>query len=161
MTNETESVRDALEDSKMTVGRICTRCVDVVEPFERVAVAAKRMHSRKVGTLVVVDVEKRPIGLITDRDLTVRVLAAERDPAVTDVETVMTRGVETVRENCPIETALEVMRSGPFRRVPVVDGEGELLGLVSLDDILTVLAEEFRSIGSLLNAESQQSLAEI
>ena len=71
----------------------------------------------------------------------------------------MTTGLKTVNEDCPIESALEVMRSGPFRRIPVVDENGHLEGLVSIDDVLDLLAEEFQSIGKLVSQESPRSLA--
>ncbi len=144
----------------MTVGRLCVRDVDLVEPTETVQAAAQRMHSRNVGTLVVVDLDDKPIGLITDRDLTVRVLAEGRDGANVIVDEVMTRDVRSVDEECPIEAALEAMRAGPFRRVPVVDKKGKLAGLVSIDDVLDLLAEEFQVIGGLLHRESPQALAQ-
>ncbi len=144
----------------MTVGRICVREVDVVKPEESVQAAAQRMHSRKVGTLIVQDAERKPIGILTDRDLTVRVLATASDPFQTTVGDVMTKCPRTINENSPIEDALAIMRSGPFRRVPVVSGEGELVGLLSLDDILDLLTEEFGQIRDLLEQESPASLAD-
>ena len=144
----------------MSVGRICVREVDIVQPGESVQAAAQRMHSRKVGTLVVQDEDRKPIGIVTDRDLTVRVLAKARDPFQTTVGEVMTQCPRTVREDTPLEEALTVMRSGPFRRVPVVSVEGELVGLLSLDDILDLLTEEFGQIRGLLEQESPGSLAE-
>jgi CBS domain-containing protein len=143
----------------MSVGRICIREVDIIAPEESVQVAAGRMHSRQVGTLVVMNADRDPVGIITDRDLTVRVLAEGRDAATTTVADVMRGPLKTVHEETPIEDALRIMRSGPFRRVPVVDGEGKLVGLLSLDDILELLAEEFASIGKLLEAEEPRSLA--
>jgi CBS domain-containing protein len=142
----------------MSVGRICSRDVDLIGFEDSVAVAAQRMHSHKVGTLMVADGDNRPIGMITDRDLVVRVIAAGLDHATTDVGTVMTRDVTTVYEDCQVETALEVMRRGPFRRLAVVDEDERLVGLLSIDDILGLLTKEFRSIGSLMLAESPQSL---
>ena len=144
----------------MSVGRICVREVDIVQPGESVQAAAQRMHSRKVGTLVVQDEDRKPIGIVTDRDLTVRVLAKARDPFQTTIGEVMTKCPRTVREDTPIEEALTVMRSGPFRRVPVVSAEGELVGLLSLDDVLDLLTEEFGQIRGLLEQESPGSLAE-
>src|SRR5579872_2076285 len=105
----------------MSCGRICVREVDVAEPGESVQVVAQRMHDRNVGMLVVVDRLNRPIGLVTDRDLVTRALARSRDPIQTLVEEVMSKPVATVCENTPIEEGLRIMRSGPFRRVPVVD----------------------------------------
>ena len=143
----------------MSVGRICVRSVDTVAMGESVLVAARRMHSRNVGSLIVVDKGQRPLGFLTDRDLVVRVIAECRDPNETIVSEVMSRFPRTIREETPIEEALGIMRCGPFRRVPVVADDGRLVGIVSLDDILGLLAEEFGEIGRLLSKESPQSFA--
>jgi len=126
---------------------------------ESAQTAAGRMHARNVGTLIVLDREQHPIGLITDRDLMVRVLAEGRDGATTPVADVMTSTVRTVRDNCSVELALEIMRQGPYRRLPVVDDQNKLIGVISVDDIIDLLAEEFRSIGELLKSENPAYLA--
>jgi len=144
----------------MTAGRFCVRNVDLVDADETAQVAAGRMHSRKVGTLVVLGEDKKPVGIVTDRDLCVRVVGEARDPATTDVKSVMTPAPKTVQEETPLEDALSVMRSGPFRRLLVVDDKGQLVGLLSLDDILDLLVEEFGLIGKLIKGESPESLAE-
>jgi CBS domain-containing protein len=110
----------------MSVGRICTRDVDVASADESVLAAAKRMRDRNVGTLVVVNDLSRPMGLVSDRDLAVRVVAGERDPARTPVGDVMTGMPATILESSSIESALGHMRTGRFRRLPVVDGSGAL-----------------------------------
>ena len=143
----------------MTVGRLCVREVDVATPDETAQVAAQRMHSRNVGTLVIVDDANHPIGLVTDRDLTIRVLAEHRDGTTVPLRDIMTAGIRTVDEDCPVEAALEAMRAGPYRRIPVVNKKSELVGLISIDDVLDLLAEEFQSIGSLLARESPRTLA--
>lgn len=142
----------------MSAGRICVREVDVISPEESVQVAAARMHDRKVGTLVVLNSDRVPVGIVTDRDLTVRVLAEGRDGTQTTVAEVMTSSPKTVSEQTPIEEALGLMRAGAFRRVPVLDADGRLAGLLSLDDILDLLAEEFRDIGRLLREEQPSTL---
>ncbi|MEX0937642.1 MAG: CBS domain-containing protein [Pirellulales bacterium] len=144
----------------MTVGRICVRNVDLADATETVQAAAQRMHSRNVGTLLVVDSEQHPQGIITDRDLCIRVVGESREPVATTVGEVMTECPTCIGEETPIEAAITLMRSGPFRRLPVVDCNGELVGLVSLDDILDLLTEEFRDIGELLAGESPRSLAQ-
>lgn len=143
----------------MSVGRICVREVDLAEANEPVKVAAQRMHSRNVGTLVVLDSLKRPLGMITDRDLAVRVMGHDLDPIETTVGDVMTHCLRTIREDSPIEDALRAMRAGRCRRVPVVDHDGKLMGILSVDDILAQLVAEFRDIGRLLNEESPRSVA--
>src|SRR5262245_10661220 len=144
----------------MSAGRICVREVDTAEVAESVQAAADRMNSRNVGTLLVLDPHEQPLGIITDRDLAVRVLAKGKDPFATTVGDVMTHIPKTIHEDAPVEQAIEIMRSGPFRRLPVVDDAGKLVGLLSIDDILDVLAEEFRDIGALLKAERPEVLAQ-
>ncbi|MFI5398028.1 MAG: CBS domain-containing protein [Candidatus Binatia bacterium] len=134
----------------MSVGRICVREIDLVAAEESALVAARRMAERQVGTLIVLNETKRPIGLITDRDLVLRVLAAGKDPHSVRVGDIMTRDPKIVSEEGAIEAALALMRAGSFRRLPVVGRDGELVGILSLDDILTLLAEEFAHIGGIV-----------
>ncbi|QDU51418.1 CBS domain-containing protein [Gimesia panareensis] len=145
----------------MTAGRICTREVDLVDENESVQVAAERMNSRNVGTLIVLDEESHPIGMITDRDLALRVVGKGRDAIETTVAAVMTRFPFNVNEETSIEDALTKMRSGGFRRLPVVDQDGKLTGVLTLDDILELLCEEFTEIGKIIRKESPTSLAQL
>jgi CBS domain-containing protein len=138
----------------MEVGRICSRDVDVVGPDESALAAARRMHDRGVGTLVVVDGTLQPMGLVTDRDIAMRVVAQERDPARTPVSEVMTPMPARMVETISVEAALGNMLAGRCRRMPIVNGAGELRGIVSLDDIMRHLAEEFSTAGELLERES-------
>ena len=144
----------------MSVGRICVRDVDTAQPDEAVAVAAQRMHQRAVGTLVVVNDATQVLGIVTDRDLVSRVLAKGRNPLETAVRDVMTMAPKSVFEETPIETALLTMRTGRFRRLPVIDRANRLLGLVTLDDVLMLLAEEFTQIGRLLKRETPRAVVE-
>lgn len=137
----------------MSVGRICTRLVDLADAEETAQAAARRMSEREVGTLVIPDTANQPVGIVTDRDLVVRVLAQGKDPRQTHLGEVMTRNPRVVSEATPIEQALALMRSGGFRRLPVTGGDGALVGLVSLDDILSLLAEEFFHVGTLVEKE--------
>lgn len=145
----------------MSVGRICVREVDIAEADDSVQVAAMRMSDRNVGTLVVLSQEREPIGMVTDRDLAVRVLAEARNPVHTKVIDVMTMCPNSVREDCSIEEALRVMRVRKCRRLPVVNEHDKLVGLLSLDDVLDMLTEEFTEIRTLLHQESPSSLAEV
>jgi len=143
----------------MSVGKICQREVDFADPDENVFLAAERMRDRTVGALVVLNKARQPVGIITDRDITTRVVAAARDPLATTVADVMTPEPKTAAEETPIEMALSLMRGGAFRRLPVVDESGELIGIVTLDDILMLLCEEFASIGGLLERETPAAAA--
>ena len=138
----------------MSIGRICCRDVHLAEATESVAMAAMRMRNQQVGTLVVLDDEKRPIGIITDRDLAVRVMAAGKDPHASSVGEVMTRSPQTVGEEAPIEDVLAQMSELGIRRMVVVDEEYRLAGIVSLDDVLALLGEEIGRIGRLLEHQA-------
>jgi CBS domain-containing protein len=145
-------------EAAMSIGRICVREVDTARPDETAAVAAERMHQRAVGTLVVVNDAGQVVGMVTDRDLVSRVLAKGLPPTETTVRSCMTVGPKTVFEHTPIETALLTMRTGRFRRIPVVDPGNKLVGLITLDDILMLLADEFSQIGRLLKRETPRSI---
>jgi CBS domain-containing protein len=138
----------------MSIGRICSREVDVIEPEESAAAAAVRMRDRRVGTLVVLNTDQLPVGIVTDRDLVTRVMAAGKDPARMKIAEIITRPVETMREDAPIEDVLLRMRGAGIRRMLVVDESGRLAGVVSVDDIVSLLSEEFGRIGHLLDAQA-------
>ncbi|MEN8161390.1 MAG: CBS domain-containing protein, partial [Myxococcota bacterium] len=86
----------------------------------------------------------------TDRDVALRCVAQARDPDTTPVGSVMSAPVTSVHESAPIESALERMAGAQARRLVVVDDEGRLVGILALDDVLELLAEEFTSVGRLL-----------
>lgn len=143
----------------MSVERICQCEVDVAEADETILSIAERMRQRTVGCVVVLNGAQEPIGILTDRDLVIRVLADGKDPSATRVEEVMTKGPKSVSEGTSIDEALRLMRSGAFRRLPVVDRQGKLLGILTLDDILMLMAEEFTQIGQLLDRETPRAAA--
>jgi CBS domain-containing protein len=138
----------------MSIGRICQRVVDLADPDETIVAAARRMNEKRVGTLVVLDEGKRPVGILTDRDLAMRVVAAGRHPEDTQVSDVMTAHPRTVSEGTPIEDALSVMRSLGIRRLLVTGQDEQLAGIVSLDDVLSLIMEEFRSMHGILEKSS-------
>jgi CBS domain-containing protein len=144
----------------MTVGRICQREVDLAESTESISVAAQRMAARNVGSLLIVDRARRPIGVLTDRDITVRVVAAGSDPAATRVGDVMTIEPRTISEFAPVEDALVLMRACAVRRLAVVSPTGAFVGVVTLDDILSLFAGEMHDVERLLHKASPAALAE-
>jgi len=133
---------------------MCARDVDTARAEETVVEVARRMRDRQVGSLVVVDDQNRPMGLVSDRDLTVRALAHGAEAVGARVETVMTAMPTVVLEGTSVESALGTMRTGGHRRLPVVDGAGRLVGLLTLDDVLRCLADEFALIGGLIEREA-------
>lgn len=141
------------------IGSICQRDLDLIKPDDSVATAADRMRQRTVGSLIVVDGSKRPIGIITDRDLVIRALADVRDADTTPVSEVMTPDIVVAESDTSIDSALRLMRDGPFRRLPIVDRDGVLVGLVTVDDMLIRIGREFAEIGSLIELETPAASA--
>lgn len=137
----------------MSVGRICVRSVVVAEPDETVRDAARRMRSEEVGTLVVLDSDDRPEGILTDRDVVVRCVAEYEDPDAMPVSVAMTGPARTIPEEAPIEDALSLMAAGGTRRLVVTDDDDRLVGMLALDDVLDLLAEEVETIGRLLGRQ--------
>jgi CBS domain-containing protein len=134
----------------MSAGKICVRSVHTALAGETLRDAARRMAEHGVGTLVVLDAERKPAGILTDRDIVVACVARDRDPGSTRVGDVMTRAVASVRESTPIEEALSAMARAHARRLAVTDDQGRLAGLLALDDVLDLLAEEAETIGRIL-----------
>jgi len=112
-------------------------------PQDTVDKAAQLMKSKDVGPIPVVsDDEKRVVGIVTDRDLTIKVLAEGRDPKATLVDDVMTRYPICCRENDDLNSALRAMSMHQVRRVPVVDKNYRLLGIISQADVARHLGDE-------------------
>src|SRR5687767_10947923 len=129
-----------------TLGEIYNRAVVVATPEMTVSEAAKLMRSRHVGSLVVVsntNVGLRvPVSIVTDRDLIVEVIAVDLDPKTITIGDIMPRRLFTVRADEDPLDAIHIMRSRAVRRLPVVNDQGRLLGIVAFDDLVAVVAGE-------------------
>jgi CBS domain-containing protein len=143
----------------VTIWRICQRDVDTATLAEDIHAAAQRMESRCVGTLVVLDEHEHPIGIITDRDIALRVVGQGRNPEETSVGDVMTRSPKTLPEAAPLSGALAAMQSEGVRRLPVVDEAGRLVGMVSLDDVVRQVAEDLAHVSTVIGESSPRALA--
>jgi len=111
-----------------------------------VAELVQRMDERAVGSVVVLDDEGRAAGLVTDRDLALRVVAAGLDPATTSAASVMSTPLVSAEPGEPLEAVVARMRGAGVRRIPVLS-EGRPTGLVSFDDVLVTLGRELHDIG--------------
>ena len=125
MAKETRHVRDV-----MTPNPECVSEKDSIRDVARI------MKEQDTGVVPVVD-GKRIIGLITDRDIVVRGIAEGRELSSVTVNEIMSKSVRTVKEDTPLTEVLDLMSSAEIRRVPVVNGNNELVGIVSLGDIAT------------------------
>lgn len=133
----------------MSVGKVCIRTVVTARPEESAAAVAKRMQQYEVGALVVMQ-DERPIGIVTDRDLVLRVMAVGKEPNATDVRSIMTDKLVCAPEQMPLEDAMNLMRGYQIRRLVVTNTVGELAGIFTLDDMLELLGEEQTAIAGLL-----------
>jgi CBS domain-containing protein len=138
----------------MSVGKICTRVTHTATPDETVRTAAGRMDQRGVGTLVVIGDGRKPIGIVTDRDIAVRCVGAGLDPERVSVSEIMSAPLSSIHEDMAIDAALKRMAGMHVRRCPVVDDAGTLIGILAVDDVLDLLAEEMSAVGTLVGGRS-------
>lgn len=140
----------------MNAGELCNREVILAYRDTRLVEAARLMREHHVGSLVVVVdrlSERVAVGILTDRDVVVAVVAKELDPRALTVGDVMTGGLVTVREQDGIADALRLMRERGVRRLPVLTRSGALAGILTLDDLLELVAEELGNFASIINRE--------
>jgi CBS domain-containing protein len=121
--------------------------------------AAKLMRQHHVGDLVVVDSpdgNQVPVGIVTDRDIVLSVVATKLDPAVYTLGDLVTQDLITVRQDQGVFETIQHMRAHGIRRMPVVDGRGGLVGIVSVDDFIQLLGDELSELGKLIAREQVQ-----
>src|SRR5262245_26529107 len=133
----------------MTVSTVCTRLVVTAHPEDTVQSVAKRMAQYDVGSLIVVEANT-PVGIITDRDLVVRIMAQDHTSPALAVKTVMTNKPVCVSEHMALEEAIALMRGYQIRRLVVVNDAKKLVGILSLDDLLLHLGEEQHALAGLM-----------
>lgn len=143
----------------MSVSEYCNREVVIAEPELSAVDAAVLMRQHHVGDLVVVRQEKVgmvPVGIVTDRDLVIEVMAAGLDPASVTLGDLMSAELYTVAEGEVLMDAIALMRDKGVRRLPVVNDQGGLEGLLAVDDVLELVAEQLSDITRLVGREQQQ-----
>jgi CBS domain-containing protein len=150
----------AVQEAAMTVGQICSRDVVVADRDDTIAEAARRIRTRHVGTLVVVDTRGGrpvPLGMLTDRDIVVSVLADDGEHIdVLRVGDVMCPRLVTARENENLTNALKRMRQHGVRRIPVVTDQGYLAGILAFDDLIDYMTQELEDVAGLIGREQEQ-----
>lgn len=133
---------------------IINRNVITISPFESVSEAAYLMRNEDIGALVVVDKESKPIGVITDRDLVVSVVAERINPAEVTVEDIMTKNPITVDEDTDLFDILKTLPEYSVRRLPVTNN-GKLAGIVSVDDLIVIVATELVNLAMAMSSKSK------
>lgn len=144
----------------MNVGKICRRDIVTLRTSDELVKAAELMRGRHIGYLVVVEPDlaggaQRAVGVLTDRDIVVSVVARGVDARTLRVGEVMTQQPMTIGESESIAAALRDMRRIGVRRMPVTGQHGELVGVLSIDDVLDVLAGELQNVAGSIRNEQQ------
>jgi CBS domain-containing protein len=132
-------------EEKLNVGDICSRDVVFTDENMSLKQAAGLMRDQHVGSLVVVretDLGRVVVGMLTDRDITIIAVARDFDPQTLKVADIMSAELVTARPTESVNEVLSRMRTHGIRRVPVTTEQGVLVGIVTLDDLLEVMAEE-------------------
>ncbi len=128
----------------MQIADIMTRNPQSVQPGDTLQTAAQAMDELNVGILPVCEAG-RLVGLLTDRDIVVRSTAAGQDPCRTAVADAMTTAIHSVREDASVQDAVRIMQEYQVRRVPVLDAEDRIAGILSLGDLADASAPEAAS----------------
>ncbi len=145
----------------MHIGEICTRNVVFCSPDTSIVEAARLMREHHVGDLLVAVEEPdgvHPVGIVTDRDIVIEVIALEVPLDRVTVKDIMSRSLFVVEESEGIYETLSLMRQKGVRRAPVMTSQGDLAGIITLDDILENVSEEFGLIAKLLAQERQREI---
>jgi len=140
----------------MLLKSFCTPDVICCSPKMTAQAAAVLMRQKHTGDLVVVDdldQDQVPLGIVTDRDLVIEVLAKELDPTRTSVRSILRTPVVIAHEHEDVAEVLERMRVHGVRRIPVVGAAGKLAGIVTLDDILKVISTDLASVVDIVARE--------
>jgi len=141
----------------MSIGEFCNREVVIIAREATVGEAARLMRSLHVGSLVVVDEviggKRVPVGIVTDRDLVVEIMATGLDPATITVSDIMAPGLATAREGDELLPTIELMHVKGVRRLPVVDAEGALAGIISIDDLTAVMSDHLSALTKAIARE--------
>lgn len=136
----------------MNISNLMTAEVVTINTNQSIADTAKLMRSKNVGDIVVVETKNggtKPVGIITDRDLVLEILAQDVDPLSVSIADIMTSNIQTITEDATILTTLRLLHDKGVRRAPIVDHKGDLTGVVSADDILGFLSSEFKNLAEI------------
>ena len=143
----------------MNAGALCNRNVVSANRETSISEAARLMRDRHVGSLIIIeqrDHRIEPVGILTDRDIVVEVLAEDVDSNTVTVGDIMTSAVLKVNENDSILETAQRMRARGVRRVPVISSQCELVGVLAQDDILGLLSEELSLLVKVTAREVEQ-----
>lgn len=140
----------------MNILDICTRQVAMLERNDTVLEAARQMRAHHVGDVIVIsksDGQKKPLGILTDRDIVVDLIANNVDLNTVTVADCMSEDLMTVREDADISATMKEMSRRGVRRAPVVTADGNLCGVISMDDMIELSSDMMRDMSALIYRE--------
>ena len=143
----------------MHAGEVCNREVVVIDADSSIVEAAQVMREYHVGDVIVVSEKygkQSPIGILTDRDIALEIVARGTDPEGVSVGDAMSFELVTVDQNDGLMHVIEIMRDRGVRRVPVVDADQVLIGILSVDDVLDLISEIFVDIVHLVDSQRRR-----
>lgn len=143
----------------MQLGEACNREVIIIADNSSVIEAAKLMRDYHVGSIVVTKKDEgitKPIGIITDRDLVIDVIAKDISPEKVTVSSIMNSKLITGKDTDQLWNSLRTMRTHGIRRMPVIDSNGSLVGIITADDILELFSEELLDLTRLIALEQKK-----
>lgn len=145
----------------MKIGEFCNRDVIIMNGDESVKTAAELMRRHHVGDVVLVEEnegQRVPIGIVTDRDLVVEVMAVGLETTVLTVQDIVTRSLLMAKEEDSVFDCLEFMKIKGVRRLPVVDEDKSLIGIITMDDITAILAGMLYNVVSLVDRQQRNEI---
>jgi CBS domain-containing protein len=143
----------------MRVGEFCSREVVIVDREETIVEAARLMREKHVGDVVVVEEragERFPVGIMTDRDIVVQLVAAGIALDAVSIGDAMSFELVTAREEDGLLDTIRQMQLKGVRRLPVVDGRGALVGILSIDDLLELISEQLSGLVTVITREQER-----
>ena len=135
----------------MSLERFCREPVVTIQPTQSIRDAALLMRDHHVGAVLVVD-DDRPIGIVTDRDIVMRAIIESRDPNRTPVRDVMSGSLTVAASNQTIDDAVIAIRTAGVRRLPIVNAAGKVIGIVTLDDLVVLMAGELNLVAGAVQS---------
>jgi CBS domain-containing protein len=137
----------------MNIYTVCQNNVISVTPDTTVKFVANLMKEKNIGCVVIAE-NNKPVGIVTDRDFAIRGGHLCEEEETRQIREIMTEDVRTIRKDTDFFDAIQEMKSSGVRRLPVVDMGGRLVGLITLDDIIRLLARELGEIARIIGKES-------
>lgn len=137
----------------MSLKTICNREVLIASKNDTIVEAAKLMRDYHTGDVVIVEERnglRFPVGIVTDRDIVIELIAKELDTNSVTLGDVMYREVTLAKEEDDVHETIKTMRQKGIRRLPVVNAEGALVGIITLDDLIDLIAEQLKDLAGLI-----------